>query len=82
MPRSGLYASGVQLAKSERIEALVEPSIFEDARKVIASLQPRNCSTLLHGVNRIDTDSPRQKVSWNSSSTVKWLSSLHTPTKN
>ncbi len=47
MLRSGLYASGARLAKSERIEALVDTAIFDEARKVIASLQARDCSTAL-----------------------------------
>ena len=47
MLRSGLYASGAELAKSERIEALVDSAIFDEAHKVIGSLQSRNCSTAL-----------------------------------
>lgn len=63
MLRAGLYASGDKLAKSERIELLVDSTIFRDARHVIQALRRRDCSAALKWCN----DNRRRLAKTNSS---------------
>lgn len=47
MLRAGLYASGDKLARSERIEPLVDTTLFHEARRVIQALRDRDCTAAL-----------------------------------